>query len=88
MKDKPVDIKINPEITGELERMTKKELIERIYILALDAGMANKKLEQTEKEAKNKIDELQTKLAKAKAYVEQGRAMINAVMDRWYEYDT
>jgi len=34
-----------------------------------------------------RVSELETKLDKAEAYVEQGRAMIESVMSRWYEYD-
>lgn len=49
---------------------------------------------ETEREALNEVEQLKkrldterTKLDKAEAYVEQGRAMINAIMERWYEYD-
>ena len=68
----------------ETEKETTKELQDQID--KIQHGAASNMTSiigrlRTEKET------LQTKLDKAEAYVEQGRAMIEAIMERWYEYD-
>lgn len=70
------EIKIPKKEYDKLMRMTKHSLIEKGVAAAIEAKLAN-----------DKAAALQTKLDKAEAYVEQGRAMINAIMERWYEYD-
>ena len=49
--------------------------------------LAEQQTASLEKQLADKTSDLQMQLDKAESYVEQGRAMINAVMDRWYEYD-
>ena len=75
-EDVEVNIRMDKEVIDKLNKMTKKELVNRICVAALEAKVAT-----------NKAEILQTKLDKAEAYVEQGRAMIDAIMERWYEYD-
>lgn len=73
-----------------LERMTKKELIEKLGAAAVEAEVYKLRCQtavEAEDKAHREIETLRTKLDKAEAYVEQGRAMIEAVMERWYEYD-
>ena len=69
-------VQIDKETFDRLNKLTKRELIEKFCIAAVDA-----------RGARDESESLQTKLDKAEAYVEQGRAMVNAVMERWYEYD-
>ena len=71
-----VSIKLDKETINTLNRMTKSQLIEKILAVALEAKIAT-----------NNAKDMQTKLDKSEAYVEQARAMIEAVMNRWYEYD-
>jgi len=71
-----VSIDLDQEIADKVNSMTKKELAEKMVIATLEAHVA-----------RQDVEALQTKLDKAEAYVEQGRAMISAVMERWYEYD-
>lgn len=74
----------------DLAKMTKKELIEFIYkqvrlyrIVSEGAIDFAQKSEYLEKEN----EKLNLRLAKAVSHVEQGRSMIESVMERWYEYD-
>jgi len=60
------------------ENITALEGIEQNLVGQLEEGIILRK---------SIVSELETKLDKAEAYVEQGRAMIEAVMQRWYEYD-
>lgn len=73
-----------------LNKMTRKELIERICSVALEAKVYEHRctvaIEDADRSQRELI-QLQTKLDKAESYVEQGRAMVTAVMERWYEYD-
>jgi len=82
-----VDVRLDKELSGKLSKMTKKDLIERIIIASLEAKVATSELTETKIRLSNEISALNTKLDKAEAYVEQGRAMIESVMNRWYEYD-
>lgn len=97
-----VELRLDDEVVKHVKSMTKKELINKIFNVALEAKLTSDKLEKAErdyammdgsyqnqiKSRENDIDILQTKLDTAEAYVEQGRAMITSVMNRWYEYDT
>ena len=71
-----VEVPIDGKLVRQLMRMTKKELIEKFCIAALEANVA-----------KTETVKLKLKLDLAESYVEQGRSMIEAVMDRWHEYD-
>lgn len=82
-----IDVRLNKETVDKLNRMTKKELINRICVIALEAKVANDEKIKAQRVLKNEREILQTKLDKSEAYIEQGRAMIEAVMERWYEYD-
>jgi hypothetical protein len=71
-----VKVEIEGDVVKELLKLTKKEIAEKFCIVSLELSITKKDKES-----------LQTKLDKAESYVEQGRAMVSAVMDRWYEYD-
>ena len=71
-----VDVPLDAAMAKTLMNLTKKELVEKFVIAALAGELAKKE-----------IATLRTKLDKAEAYIEQGRAMIESVMDRWHEYD-
>lgn len=71
-----VDVRLDKATIDSLNKLTKAQLVERICVVVLERHVAE-----------NKAATLQTKLDKAEAYVEQGRAMIEAVMERWHEYD-
>lgn len=86
------------EVDAELRKMTKKDLIDKSASLALELETYKLRCQtaiESEREAMSKVASLEkeldterTKLDKAEAYVEQGRAMIEAIMERWYKYDT
>lgn len=89
-----VEVRLDKELADKINKMTKKELVELIFI----NGVAHKNevmnldskidgYHAAIREINNHKEVLQTKLDKAEAYVEQGRAMILSVMERWYEYD-
>jgi len=71
-----VNLRVPEEMLNQLKRMTKEQLISRICEIAIETKVAN-----------NKVKDMQTKLDKCEAYNAQARAMIEAIMDRWDEYD-
>jgi hypothetical protein len=75
MKD-CVDVKIDSTIQEQLMKLTKTELVEKLIVSILGEQMANKESAR-----------LRQKVDIAESYVAQGRAMIDAVMERWDEYD-
>jgi len=85
-----VNLSLDHGLAARLNKMTKKELIERLCSAVLEAETYKLRCQtalmdvQRERSRANQTEE---KLAKAEAYVEQGRAMVNAIMERWYEYD-
>lgn len=74
--DEWIEVPLDEKMASKLMYKTKKELVEMFVNASLAAKLAEKEKE-----------DLRTKLDKAESYVEQGRAMIEAVMDRWHEYD-
>jgi hypothetical protein len=90
-------VTLDAETADKLRKLTKNELIEKFAVAALEAEtykLRCRTATETEKEALNEVESLkkrlhveQAKLDKAGATVEQGRAMIEAIMERWYEYD-
>lgn len=79
-----IEIDLDNEIAVKLGKLTKKELTEKYIEAALGAHVAERRAKAAESEAQR----LQTNLDKCEAYLEQSRSMIEAVMQRWYEYDT
>lgn len=90
-------VTIDAETADKLRKLTKNELIEQFAVAAIEAETYKLRCQtaiEAERKALNEVEMLKkrldterTKLDKAEAYVEQGRAMINAIMERWYEYD-
>ena len=77
---------IEAPLLDKLRKQTKKELIEHGLVpLILKSRVQQETISELERKLKNEKETLQTKLDKAEAYVEQGRAMITAIMERWYE---
>ena len=85
-----IPLQLDKDTADTFWKMPKKELVERLCSSVLEAKVYKLRcqtaIEDVDK-ANREIAELQTKLDKAESYVEQGRAMIEAVMQRWYEYD-
>jgi hypothetical protein len=84
MNEEMVDIELNlgKEIADKINGMTKKELINDLIVLILKERVQEETIDRVEKERQN----LEKKLSKAESDVEQGRAMIEASMQRWYKY--
>lgn len=78
-----IAVQLDKETYDKLMKMSKKELIDKMANAALDAKIAK----SNQKKAENELESYKTKLDKCETHCEQGRAMINAVMERWYEYD-
>jgi hypothetical protein len=96
MEEEMIDVELNlgKELADKLFKKTKKELLNDVVVLVLKTQVQTETIREMEDEAEaiekrlnNKISVLDTKLDKAEAYVEQGRAMIESVMNRWHEYD-
>jgi len=96
-----VELRCDKKLADKINKMTKKELIGEIIGISVKALNDNKK-HKVAMEAKNDdifklkneinllergIVILDKKLAKSESYVEQGRAMVESVMERWYHYD-
>ena len=69
-------VEIDAETAAKLMKLTKRELIEKFCIAAIDARVARDDAAVVRKH-----------LRKAEAYVEQGRTMIEALMEQWYDYN-
>ena len=96
-----VDLVLGKECADKWRKKTKKDLMNDVMVLVLKTRVQTETIDSLEDIERNlinqleegialrkkRVSELETKLDKAEAYVEQGRAMINAVMERWYEYD-
>ena len=86
-------IEFSEEMTIKYYKMTKKELVNRICALTIENKVQQTKnlridiaIEDANKAFKE-IEDLKFKLNKAESYVEQGRAMIESIMEKWYHYD-
>ena len=73
---------IDPTI-GQLNSMTKKQLI---GFIATQSESTSQLIDRLDDKCRD-IEVLVAKLTLAESYVEQGRAMIDGVMERWNEYD-
>jgi cob(I)alamin adenosyltransferase len=89
-----VNLYLDADTASILKKKTKKELFNNMVVLILKTRIQQETIDRLEKEhgeteskLNNEKEVLQTKLDKAEAYVEQGRAMIESAMNRWYEYD-
>ena len=69
-------ITLDEKTTSRLMKLTKEDMANTLVNALLEADIAKKE-----------TIELQKKLGLAEAYVEQGRVMIEAIMERWHEYD-
>ena len=96
-----VDIKINEEIAKKFERITKKELLNNLYVLILkgtaqgetiatlnkeNTALRNAELIQTSQDD-FRLRQAESRLRQAEEYGEQARTMIDALMERWYDYN-
>ena len=84
------EVHIDAETASKLQKFTKAELIEKFCNAAIEAEVYKLRcrtaIEKADAATK-RVHSLQSKLDKAESYVEQGRAMVSAIMERWYEYD-
>jgi len=91
------EVRLPKELADKLSKMTKKELIERLILASVECKVAEEKLKAAELRCKTAIEdadqirrevlELQSKFDQCEGYVEQGRAMVEAITERWYNYD-
>lgn len=70
------EVPVNEEVKKRLMNLTKEKLVEKIVNISLEFYLA-----------KEKMEDMKTRLHKTEAYVEQGKSMIEAVMKKWDEYD-
>lgn len=73
-------------VEAEVYKLRCQTAIEDADKAIRESETLRKRLDNADK-ATREAEVLRTKLYKAESYVEQGRAMIEAVMERWYEYD-
>jgi len=80
-----VDLEVNlgKELASKLHAMTKKELLSQLGVSVL----RNRVQDETVNSLESEKDALQSKLDKAESYVEQGRAMIESILEKWYDYN-
>ena len=90
MNEEYIDVQLDEETINMLNRLTKKEMIEKFSLAAIEVEVYKLRcqtaLEDVERLTKEN-NNLKSKLEKAEFYVEQGRSMIDAVMDHWDSYD-
>jgi len=96
-----VDLSLDKETADTLKKMTKAELFNRLIIMILRNRVQDEtvrsleineertadRIKGMEQNHKQKIAKVEAKLEKAEFYVEQARAMVEAVMEKWYHYD-
>jgi hypothetical protein len=70
------EITLDEETVSKLMKLTKKELIEKFVLAAVEASVATQR-----------ANDISASLSKAETYVEQARSIIESIMERWYHYD-
>lgn len=85
MAEEMIDVKVRlgEELANEINKMNKTELKNKLVATILRSFVQDETIKRIEKSN----EKLQTKLDIAQSYIEQGRSMIDAVMERWHEYD-
>jgi hypothetical protein len=86
MEEEMIDVEVNlgKELADRINKMSKKELLNNLVVTVLRSRVQDETVESLEKDN----EALSKRLEKAESYVEQGRAMIDSVMERWYHYDS
>jgi len=79
-----VNLYLDKATADKINKMTKAEMRGIIAALTLRGKVQDETVEKLERE-KTILD---AKLDKAESYVEQGRVMIEAIMDKWYGYES
>lgn len=85
-----IPVQLDEKTAKALNKMTKPDLIDRVCSLAVESKTYELRCQTAIEEAdelQRKVASLQTRLDKAETYIEQARAMIDGVMERWYHYD-
>ena len=87
-----VDIEVNlgSKLAGQIKAMKKDEIINCFVVSILKERVAQEDINNLElevSELKKNNERLELNLTKAELYVEQGRAMIKSVTDKWYDYE-
>lgn len=92
-----IQVEVSSDEIAKLQKLTKEKLINELVNMSLKAQTYKLRCQtaiEAEREAQiavntltKSVDKLQTKLGLAESYVEQGRSMIEAIMERWHEYD-
>ena len=92
-----VNVRLDKTTVDTLNKMTKKELIERICVIALETKVAEEKAEafklrctvaiEDAEKAQFEAKRVQLQLEKAQEYNTQAQVMIEAITGRWDHYD-
>ena len=78
-----VESSLGKKKANELLKLNKAELTNRLVLMIL----RNRVQDRTISSLENENEKVNGMLEKAEFYVEQARAMIKSVMERWYHYD-
>ena len=73
---------VDPTV-GQIDKMNKAELVK--FIITQSSEFVDLS-DQYNKKCKE-LAESESRLNLAESYIEQGRAMIEAITERWHEYD-
>lgn len=103
MGEEMIDLEVNlgKELADKINKMTKKELLGVVVSTSLKTKIQEETISNLESDIRKndkehvlefrrlrkEKEETERKLDIAQSYVEQGRAMICSMMERWYEYD-
>ena len=84
------EINIDKETADFYAKMTKKELTNRLYISILKLRVQTETINEYSKEQKELeylLEQSENRKSQSEEHTEQARVMINALMERWYNYE-
>ena len=92
-----IEVCLGAELAGKIDKMTKKEIVEVLCAVTLKSHVQNETtrkqelkifdLKQALIDEENEVTRGRERLATAERHVEQARAMIDVIMQGWYDYD-
>ena len=83
-----IDIEVNlgKELADKLNKMSKKELLNRLCVMILKTNVQTETIEDLERTVKFGDKTLRSRLQRSEEYNGQARAMIAGIMERWDSY--
>lgn len=81
-EDIDIEVNLGAELADKLNKMSKKELLNRLCVMIL----RNKVQDEAVNELEYKCSELGSKLRRSEEYNGQARVMLTGIIERWDSY--